>query len=158
LPVTEMVSSPRRMRSSENFVASAGARISICRPFVSCSFRYDSTFRMSSASCARVRSSQNTAGDPVARARFTASFTQSRIAASLVWQARQMSPVSTRCSISTFPAPSTMRTLPSEAISKVLSCEPYSSAFIAISPTFGTLPMVDGSNWPFAWQSSIIAW
>ena len=42
---------------------------------------------------------------------------------------------------------------PRAAISKVLSCEPYSSAFCAISPTFGTLPIVDGSSAPWAWQS-----
>ncbi len=41
---------------------------------------------------ARVSSSQNTAGVPVARARATASLTQSWIAASLVWHMRQMSP------------------------------------------------------------------
>ncbi len=40
----------------------------------------------------------------VARARVTASLTQSRIGASLVWQARQMSPGSTACSISVVPA------------------------------------------------------
>ncbi len=44
------------------------------------------------ASWARASSSQNTAGAPVARARVTASLTQSRIGTSLVWQARQMSP------------------------------------------------------------------
>ena len=58
------------------------------------------TFSSTSASCARVSSSQNTAGAPVARARSTASRTQSRIGASLVWQARQMSPASTSCSSS----------------------------------------------------------
>ena len=39
-----------------------------------------------------VSSSQNTAGAPVARARVTASLTQSRIGTSLVWHIRQMSP------------------------------------------------------------------
>ncbi len=37
------------------------------------------------------------------RARVTANFTQSRIAASLVWHIRQISPTSTFCSISTLP-------------------------------------------------------
>ena len=51
------------------------------------------------ASWARVSSSQNTAGAPVARARVTASFTQSRIGTSLVWHVRQMSPADTSCSM-----------------------------------------------------------
>ena len=38
--------------------------------------------------------------------------------------------------------------MPSPAIWKVLSCEPYSSAACAIRPTLGTLPMVAGSNAP----------
>ena len=50
------------------------------------------------------------------------------------------------------------RTVPSAGIWKVLSCEPYSSAFCAIRPTLGTLPIVAGSNAPFALQSSITAW
>ena len=58
---------------------------------------------MSWASCARFLSSQKTAGAPVIRARVTASFTQSRIGASFTWQARQMSPASTACSISVLP-------------------------------------------------------
>ncbi len=97
------------------------------------------------ASCARVSSSQNTAGSPVARARVTASFTQSLIGASLVWQARKMSPAETVCSISAVPFWSTRRTVPVTGTSKVLSWLPYSSAFCAIRPTFGTEPMVDGS-------------
>ena len=88
----------------------------------------------------------------------TASFTQSRIAASFVWHMRQMSPASTSCSSTTVPAVSTTRTVPREGISKVLSWEPYSSAFCAISPTLGTEPMVVGSNAPLARQSSITAW
>ena len=52
------------------------------------------------ASWARVSSSQKIAGAPVARARVTASLTQSRIGTSLVWQARQMSPALTSCSSS----------------------------------------------------------
>ena len=110
---------------------------------------------MSWASWARFASSQNTAGAPVARARVTASFTQSRIGASLAWQARQMSPASTVCSMSTVPSWSTTRTVPSAGISKVLSWEPYSSAFWAMSPTLGTEPMVAGSKAPLALQSSI---
>jgi hypothetical protein len=53
---------------------------------------------------------------------------------------------------------SVTRTTPSALIWKVLSCEPYSSAFCAIRPTFGTLPMVVGSKAPLALQSSITAW
>ena len=117
-----------------------------------------STFAMSWASWARVASSQKTAGAPVARARVTASFTQSRIGASLVWHARQMSPASTACSMSTVPdCVDDAHRARSAAISKVLSCEPYSSAFWAISPTLGTEPMVEGSNAPLALQSSITA-
>ncbi len=110
------------------------------------------------ASWARFSSSQKTAGAPVARARVTASLTQSRIGASLVWQARQMSPGSTSCSISTSPAALTTWTVPAVGISKVLSWEPYSSAAWAIRPTFGTEPIVDGSNAPFARQSSMTVW
>lgn len=50
------------------------------------------------------------------------------------------------------------RTTPSALIWNVLSWEPYSSAFLAIRPTFGTLPMVVGSNAPLALQSSMTAW
>ena len=110
------------------------------------------------ASWARASSSQNTAGAPVARARVTASFTQSRIGMSLVWQARQMSPADTSCSMSTAPDSSTTRTVPSAGTSKVLSWLPYSSAACAISPTLGTEPIVAGSNAPWARQSSITAW
>ncbi len=115
------------------------------RPSVSCSGRYCLTLAMRLASWARSSSSQNTAGSPVARARVTASLTQSRIGSSLVWQARKMSPLATGCSISTLPFWSTRRTVPAAGSSKVLSWEPYSSAFCAIRPTFGTEPMVDGS-------------
>ena len=73
------------------------------RPSVSCSGRYALTLAIRLASCARVSSSQNTAGSPVARARVTASLTQSRIGASLVWQARKMSPAQTACSITALP-------------------------------------------------------
>ena len=93
----------------------------------------------------------------MARARVTASFTQSRTGASLVWQARQMSPASTGCSSSVVPAASTTRTVPGAAISKVLSWEPYSSAFCAISPTLGTLPIVVGSNAPCSWWKRTVS-
>ena len=53
------------------------------------------------ASWARLSSSQNTAGSPVARARVTASLTQSRIGTSLVWHMRKMSPAATGCSSTT---------------------------------------------------------
>lgn len=156
--MTEMVSSPRRMRSRENAVASTGDMISIWRPSVSWSARYVLTFSMSVASCARPSSSQNTAGLPVARARVTASLTQSWIGRSLVWQARKMSPSATSCSRTTLPAASTRRTVPAVRISKVLSWLPYSSAFCAMRPTFGTEPIVDGSKAPLARQSSMTAW
>jgi hypothetical protein len=113
---------------------------------------------MSSASWARDSSSQNTAGAPVARARVTASFTQSCTGMSLVWHIRQMSPCSTGVSISTEPPASTTRTVPAAAISKVLSCDPYSSACWAMRPTFGTDPSVAGSKAPLARQSSITTW
>ena len=128
------------------------------RPSVSCSGRYCSTLAIRLASWARSASSQNTAGSPVARARVTASFTQSRIGTSLVWQARQMSPALTSCSRSASPDPSTTRTVPAAAISKVLSWEPYSSAACAISPTLGTEPMVAGSKAPCSRQSSMTTW
>ena len=60
--------------------------------------------------------------------------------------------------MSDVPLASTTRTVPSLGISKVLSCEPYSSAACAIRPTFGTEPIVAGSKAPFARQSSITAW
>ena len=110
------------------------------------------------ASWARVSSSQKIAGVSLARARVTASLTQSRIEASLVWQARQMSPASTSCDISTSPAALRTSTLPAAGISKVLSWEPYSSAALAIRPTLGTEPIVDGSSAPLVRQSSIAAW
>ena len=82
MPVTEMVSLPSRMRSSEERAASATDMMRISSPLVSWSFRYLVTFSMSWASWARFLSSQKTAGAPVIRARVTASFTQSRIGAS----------------------------------------------------------------------------
>ena len=115
------------------------------RSVVSCSARYRSTLRMSCWSWARPESSQKTAGTPVALARTTASLTQSRIEASLVWHILQMSPASTSWLVSTLPEASTTRTVPAAGISKVLSWEPYSSAFFAISPTLGTLPIDAGS-------------
>ena len=125
---------------------------------MSASRRYVSTFAISWASCARLASSQKTAGAPVARARRTASFTQSRTAASFVWQPRKMSPSSTRCSRSVAPeASSTTRIVPAPAAMNVLSWEPYSSACCAMRPTLGTLPMVAGSSAPCRWQSSTIA-
>ena len=112
---------------------------------------------MTCASCARFRSSQKIAGAPVAFARRTASFTQSRTATSFVWHERKMSPASTVCSSSVFPlGSSTTRIVPGPAAMNVLSCEPYSSAFCAISPTLGTLPIVAGSSAPCCWQSSMM--
>ena len=45
--------------------------------------------------------------------------------------------------------------MPAAGISKVLSCEPYSSAAWAIRPTLGTEPIVAGSKAPWARQSSM---
>ncbi len=96
---------------------------------------------------------------PELRARVTASLTQSRIGASLTWHMRQMSPASTFCSSSTSPvAMSTMRASPASGTSKVLSCEPYSSACCAIRPTFGTVPIVIGSKLPLVLQKLMISW
>ena len=113
---------------------------------------------MTCASWPRVSSSQNTAGQPVSPRALDRERTQSTIAASLVWQARQMSPVSTSCSSRTsLPAESTTRTVPGALISKVLSCEPYSSAFSAISPTLGVVPIVAGSKAPCSRQKSTVS-
>ena len=99
-------------------VAEATAYTSMVSPLVSCSPSWARTFLSTSPSCPRVSSSQNTAGEPVARARETASSTQLRMGASLVWQARQMSPGSTSWESSTVPsAASTTRTVPAVAIS-----------------------------------------
>jgi hypothetical protein len=95
LPVTEIVSSPRRARSSVKRVASATGMTSICSPSVSSEPSVSRTLASTCASWGRASSSQNTAGAPVARARSTARRTQSRIGASLVWHMRQMSPGST---------------------------------------------------------------
>ena len=110
------------------------------------------------ASWARPSSSQKTAGSPVARARDTASFTQSRMGTSLVWHMRKMSPAATGTSKTTPPSASVTRTVPSAGISKVLSWLPYSSAAWAMRPTFGTDPMVAGSKAPWARQSSSTTW
>ena len=77
---------------------------------------------------------------------------------SLAWHMRKMSPASTFCSSSVAPEASTTRIVPARGAMKVLSCEPYSSAFCAIRPTLGTLPMVAGSKAPFFWQFSMISW
>ena len=121
--------------------------------------RYPRTFSASAASCARAGSSQNTAGDSERRARVTASRTQSRTAASLVWHMRQRSPALTSCSKtgtrSRAPSSETKKvfTTPSSEARKVLSWLPYSSALRAISPTLETLPMVATSKAPFLFQS-----
>ena len=92
----------------------------------------------------------------MARARRTASCTQSLIGASLVWQARKTSPVATCWVSSTVPSASTTRTVPGALISKVLSWLPYSSAFCAIRPTLGVVPMVVGSKAPCSLQCSTV--
>ena len=113
---------------------------------------------MSSASWARFSSSQNTAGLPVTRARFTPSFTQFWIGASFTWHMRKMSPALPGCSINASPDAVSTTMVPSPGNSNVLSCEPYSSAFCAINPMLDTLPMVFGSRAPLALQKSIVAW
>ncbi len=55
------------------------------------------------------------------------------------------------------PEPSTTRTVPGAPISNVLSWLPYSSAFCAIRPTFGVVPIVDGSNAPCSRQNAIVS-
>ena len=87
----------------------------------------------------------------------TPNLTQSRIAVSFVWHIRKISSSSTNCSIRVLPESSTTRMVPLPGALKVLSCDPYSSACWAISPTLATLPIVAGSNAPFSWQSSITA-
>src|SRR5690625_3733434 len=146
------------MRSTVYCVARSGAMILISRPSVSCSGKYAFTFSMIWASWARSASNQKMGGVWVARARVTASLTQSRTGTSLVWVARQMSPVAPWWLISTLPAASTTSTVPSYSMMKVLSWEPYSSAFWAIIPTLGTVPMVVGSNAPLTRQSWMTAW
>ncbi|SHV36511.1 Uncharacterised protein [Mycobacteroides abscessus subsp. abscessus] len=117
------------------------------------------TFLRSSTSCGRSVSSQNTTFIPDSRPRVTASLTQSWIAASVTTGMRQISPSSTFCVSSTSPvSTSTMSATPASAISKVLSWLPYSSAFCAIRPTLGTVPMVLGSNWPWVFTKLIISW
>ncbi len=68
-----------------------------------------------------------------------------------------MSPSETSCSSFTAPEESRTRTTPPSAISNVLSWLPYSSAFCAISPTFGVVPIVVGSNAPCAWQCRTVS-
>ena len=51
----------------------------------------------------------------------------------------------------------TTRTMPAASISNVLSWLPYSSAFCAIRPTFGVVPIVAGSNAPCSRQKSIVS-
>ena len=110
------------------------------------------------ASWARFLSSQKTAGAPEARARLTASFTQSWTGASLVWQARQMSPASTACSKQDVAGGVGDADRAVAGISKVLLCEPYSSAAWAMRPTLGTEPMVFGSKRAVLLQKSRTAW
>ena len=86
--MTEMVSLPSRIRSTEVFAASTGEAMEMSRPSVSWSPRYFWTRPMRLRSWARDSSSQKIAGVPERRARVTASLTQSWIGASLVWQAR----------------------------------------------------------------------
>jgi hypothetical protein len=68
-----------------------------------------------------------------------------------------MSPGWTSCDSSVSPSRFTTRTTPGRSISNVLSWLPYSSAFCAISPTFGVVPIVAGSNAPCCWQNAIVS-
>src|SRR5690606_26398623 len=154
-----MVSFPSLMRSRVNLVASMGDRILMSNPWVSWSLRYRVTFLISSTSWALSGSSQNTAGVSVALALETANLTQSWIGASLTWHILQISPCSTLWLIKLSPEGMLITlTVPAWGISKVLSWEPYSSAFWAISPTLGTVPMVVGSKAPCFLQKSMVAW
>ena len=96
----------------------------------------------------------------MARARPTASSTQLRIGASLVWQARQTSPaadVVLRAARLFVPSPSTTLITPSAGTRNVLSWLPYSSAFCAMSPTLGVVPIVVGSNAPCSRQNVTVS-
>ena len=81
----------------------------------------------------------------MARARVTASLTQSWTGRSRTLHIRHTSPSPTANSSNVSPERRTTRTVPSAGISNVLSCEPYSSAACAINPTLGTDPIVAGS-------------
>ena len=87
----------------------------------------------------------------------TASRTQSWIGASLHWHMRQMSPVPPRARAASRPRRRPRGRCPAAEISNVLSCEPYSSACCAISPTFGVVPIVAGSNAPCSRQWSTVS-
>ena len=111
------------------------------------------------ASWARCLSSQKTAGAPVARARLTASLTQSRIGQVLgLAAAPDVARPPRGAAMSTLPAASTTRMVPSPGALKVLSWEPYSSAFWAMRPTLATQPMVVGSKAPCFLQKSMASW
>ncbi|SKF96295.1 Uncharacterised protein [Mycobacteroides abscessus subsp. abscessus] len=71
---------------------------------------------------------------------------------------RQTSPACTCWLTSRLPPASVTSTVPSAGMVKVVGCDPYSSAFWAIRPTFGTEPMVAGSRAPLALCSSTTAW
>ncbi len=139
-----MVSWPLRMRSSENLIASTGARMRMSRPLVSSFFRYFSTLAMSCASCARLASSQNTAGVLVRRARHRELDPVLDRRVLDLAHAEDVAGLDLPASIRTLPSSATTLTVPSAGMRKVLSCEPYSSAACAIKPTFGTVPIVFG--------------
>ena len=126
-------------------------------PFVSWLGKYLLTFFISSASCGLFESSQNIAGEPVILALLTANFTQSLMAVSRVKHILQISPSSTFCSIILLPFASIIEIAPLPLPTKVCGCEPYSWAFLAISPTFETVPIVEGLKAPFSLQNSIVS-
>ena len=77
LPVTEIVSSPARLRSMVYAIASMVDMTRISNPVVSWAGRYSLTFLISSASWARLGSNQKMDGVPVILALLTPSLTQS---------------------------------------------------------------------------------
>jgi hypothetical protein len=147
--------SPFVIVSSVAMVASRGAMILnlSATPFAS---RIGLTYLISSASWARVSSSQKIASQPSAFCRSMARFTQSTIGSLLAEAERQMSPFSTLCSCSTCRHRGSSARCPA-GISKVVGWEPYSSAFCAIRPIFCTVPAVAGSSFPFFLKNSIVA-
>ena len=129
--------------------ASATGRISICRPSVS-SRRASGADLLEQLGVVRAR-----LVEPEDRRRSRSRGRGRPRAAPSRGSARPWSGTCARCRrprrrarAASSPAPSTTRTVPGAAISNVLSCEPYSSAFCAIRPTFGVVPIVAGSKAP----------
>ena len=149
LPVTEIVSLPRRARSSVNRAASA-RQISISRPSVS-SARAGADLaqqlRVVRAGLVEPEDGRRAGGAGAARPPARPSRGSARPSPGTCARCR---PAATSCSISVGRRRRRRGRVPGAGISKVLSCEPYSSAAWAISPTFGVVPIVAGSNAPCA--------